>query len=308
MRHEATGQPYRISRQHDVAWKQTGAWGFPKQYLLAPAHAKPERLREKQFTPMWKETPQFAPCSVYGQGMPQFAATVKGLQRNDPEQVYADPNNPLLKQLLAERAARWDKAEAETTPREASLRPFSSSMAVSTRSAVPSSARASGRRLTPRSSETVATPGLRAAPALRAKQTHLTGPAVVPGVDYRPPVWEAAAAKVRTALGPSSLVRASHEATATGHPAVRYKLVQSLASQPDHAENGTGWQTTALAALQREERALQAKVDQQLGGSGHKADVPLQGALVPRGAAAAIQQARRRRHVRDVGLVRDLVW
>lgn len=321
MRHEATGQPYRISRQYDVTWKR-GAWGFPEKYLLEPAESKPAPLREKQFVPMWKETPQFANCSLYGQGMPQFHSTVNDLQRNDPEKVYADPNNPLLKQLLAERDARRARTAKTTTrnmsstrgqregSRNSQHRRPSTSTTAAPRVPPPSSDTLGSGRPTPSATHAAAVEApapMDTAMAIRSKQYNIAGSSKVPGVDYQPPAWDAAAAEFRAALWPpQSAVRASHEATATGNPTMRYKLVQSIASQPDKAQAGSGWQTTALSALQREEASVQAKLN--LGGGGNRANVPRHGSLRPRDAAASLLRARSKRAWRDVGLVRDLVW
>jgi len=303
-----------------VGWKR-GAWGFPEKYLLEPAESKPAPLREKQFVPMWKETAQFANCSLYGQGMPQFHDTVNDLQRNDPEKVYADPNNPLLKQLLAERDARRAKTAKLTVrnvtsargQKESSIdsqrrRPSTTSTA--TPRVLPSSnALGSGRR-TPSASHAAVTETptpIDTAVAIRSKQYNITGLSKVPGVDFQPRAWDAAAADLRAALWPlQSAVRRSHEATATGNPTMRFKLVQSIESQPDNVQVGSGWQTTALSALQREEKSVQAKLN--LGGSGHRANVPRHGSLRPRDAAASLLRARSNRATRDVGLVRDLVW
>ena len=91
---------------------------------------------------------------------------------------------------------------------------------------------------------------------------------------------------------------------------VRFRLVNSLATQPNGGRAGA-WQTVPLAALAREEQRLAAKhalSGGHGGGGGTKAGVPLHGELRGRNAAATRAAARRLKVTRDVGLVRDLVW
>jgi hypothetical protein len=70
---------------------------------------KPAKFHTKTVTANWKETERTRNCSLYGSGRPEFHDTRRSLMRDDPELVYADPNTPILLQLLKERDARRQK-------------------------------------------------------------------------------------------------------------------------------------------------------------------------------------------------------
>ena len=295
MRHEATGQPYRCSRQQ-VAWKTP--WNFEQNYLVQPS-ARPEPLREPQYVPQWRETEQFRACSLYGSGRPEFHDTIHGLLVNDPEAVFSDPNNPLLKQLLEERESRRQRAAGSklAAARATGSRPVSSaSRAMSARATTPVPSSSASRR-PPSTVDADVPPQLASAAkgGIDLAMYNIRGPAQIAGIGEAG-AWSAAAASLRGTLG------GPNELSGGGG---RYYLVNSIASQP----NSSTWLTVPLRALAREEQAAAAKEDRARGisSSGSKASVPLHGELRARDFATNRARARRHRVARDVSAVRDLL-
>ena len=213
-------------------------------------------------------------------------------------QVFADPNNPLLKQLLAERASRL---KASGRPHTSSGKP---SQRASRPPSRPSSQPGSSRSPAPRQ----ALPGARSAAnaaVLRspvqsaASQYTLPGTAEVPGI--RPKnsaAWDLAAAHVRKSMSGQR----------RGTEAARFRLVNSLATQPEGSRSAGGWVEMPLRALAREEQSQLAKESAGTCHQGRKESVPLHGELRARGAVTKRQAQRRRQVARDVALVRELLW
>mmetsp|Transcript_39517 Transcript_39517/g.77909 ORF Transcript_39517/g.77909 Transcript_39517/m.77909 type:complete len:379 (-) Transcript_39517:109-1245(-) len=337
VRHETTGQPYRVSRQQ-AAWKQP--WGFPGSYMVQPS-VTPEPLREPSVLPQWRETAQLRPCSVYGSATTQFQATMGSLMRGAPETVFSDPNNPLLKQLVAEKNRRDQSAllqnrGGDNSPSQSSRgqdSPFKegahSYRTTSTQSAAvsqrtPPSWRRPGSSSPPSSSSPSssyrpntapgAAPILSERMAVRCAQYNVTvAPSHVPLVDDLLSLELSALAKQdqgsRRRCGsssPSALrahaasPTATRGKTATTGP-VRYGLVNSIATQPEPPSKA--WVTIPLTAIAREEQSQANK-----GAHRKREAVPLHGELRDKNHAATKNVLRRKQVTRDVAAVADLVW
>ena len=131
VRPSVTGEPFTVGLQV-TGWRQP--WNFRPSYSLSHAELVPEELREPMVTPMWRETKITRAASLYGSATKEYQECVEHLQKEMPEMVYSDPNNPLRLQLIAERTQRR---------REEQRRQLASRVPISSRS---SSSRSSSRR------------------------------------------------------------------------------------------------------------------------------------------------------------------
>lgn len=104
VRHPSLGEKYAFGKKL-LTWETI--WNLPRTYLHSPSAAfEPIKREDILVRPRWKQKAEFAVLGDYGEGTPQFQEALSDILRNEPEMIFPDPNNPLLKQLLASKAKR----------------------------------------------------------------------------------------------------------------------------------------------------------------------------------------------------------
>lgn len=193
---------------------------------------------------------------LYGTSRQEFKDTIHDLHKNDPEAVYADPNNPLLIQLIAERESRR-VGSIKSIQKVNGKRPATVSSSISSRESV-------------------------------SMQT------------------ERGSGDVKFIHQPRSIVGGPKLSKPDGslNGAVRFGLVNSLATQPD--PRGGAWGSIPLCALARSEHSIKAKTDLDIRGDSGKAPVPLHGELRNRNEVSIRRRQRRNQVDRDIALVKGL--
>lgn len=102
VRHHMTGEKYAFGRQ---LYRWNSPWNLPQTYMHRP-DVRIEPLTEPTVTPKWQQSKEFEMLGNYGSATSEFKTTYAGILMNNPEAVFPDPNNPLLKQLQASKAKR----------------------------------------------------------------------------------------------------------------------------------------------------------------------------------------------------------
>ena len=102
VRHHSTGEKYAFGKQI-YGWK--APWNLPQRYMHEP-DVEFEKLTGPMVTPKWQQTEQFKLLGQYGEATPEFKDAMSVILTNDPEAIFPDPGNPLLKQLLTSKAKR----------------------------------------------------------------------------------------------------------------------------------------------------------------------------------------------------------